>query len=96
MIWLIHNFWCDTKMVCWASGNYSNPFWVGRGVTQSGPLSAKLFNIVVDTVAQEWMHALREENNLGEAKVGPLIVTFFANFYVDNTYLASQDSDFLQ
>jgi hypothetical protein len=42
-------------MVCRASGYYGQPFKAGRGVTQCGPLSAKLFNIVVDAVVREWM-----------------------------------------
>jgi hypothetical protein len=52
---LIHHFWDEVQMVCCASGNYGVPFKAGRGVTQGGPLSAKLFNILVDAVAQEWL-----------------------------------------
>jgi hypothetical protein len=51
---LIHHFWDDTQMVCHASGNYDVPFKAGQGVTQGGPLSAKLFNIPVDVIAREW------------------------------------------
>jgi hypothetical protein len=40
-------------MVCCASGNYGGPFCAGQGVTQGGPLSTKLFNILVDTVVRE-------------------------------------------
>ncbi len=50
MVWLIHNFWWDTTMVCRTLGNYGGPFCAGGGVTQGGPLSAKLFNILVDAV----------------------------------------------
>jgi hypothetical protein len=42
-------------MVCRASGNYGVPFKAGRGMTQGGPQSAKLFNLLVDTVTQEWI-----------------------------------------
>ena len=52
---LIRYFWDKAQMVCRASGNYGVPFKAGRGVTQGGPLSAKLFNILVDAVAQEWL-----------------------------------------
>ena len=55
MIRLIQNFWCNAVLVCRASGNYSMPFQAGRGVTQGGPSSAKLFNILVDAVAREWL-----------------------------------------
>ena len=47
-------------MVCRTSGNYGEPFQAGRGITQGGPLSAKLFNILVDAVAREWMREVQE------------------------------------
>jgi hypothetical protein len=50
MVWLIRNFWRDATMVCRLSGNYGGPFRAGGGVTQGGPLSAKLVNILVDAV----------------------------------------------
>jgi hypothetical protein len=52
---LIRPFWDEAQMVCRASGNYGVPFKAGRGVTQGGPLSAKLFNLLVDAVAREWL-----------------------------------------
>ena len=45
MVRLIRNYWRDAIMVCRASGNYGQPFKACRGMTQGGPLSAKLFNI---------------------------------------------------
>jgi hypothetical protein len=56
MIRLICNFWANATMVCRASGYYGRPFFVGRGVTQDGPLSAKLFNVLIDAVARESLH----------------------------------------
>ncbi len=50
MIWLIRGHWRDAIMVCRAAGYYGKAFKDSRGVTQGGPLSATLFNIVVDTV----------------------------------------------
>ena len=47
---LIRHFWDEANNVCRASGNYGTPFKAGCGVTQGGPLSAKLFNIMVDAV----------------------------------------------
>ncbi len=44
---LIRHFWDKATNVCRASGNYGTPFKAGRGVTQGGPLSVKLFNVVV-------------------------------------------------
>ena len=96
MIRLIHNFWRNAVVVCRASGNYSTPFQAGRGVTQGRPLSAKLFNILVDAVAREWMWILWDESELEEEAIKQLMATFFAIFYVDDAYLASRDLEFLQ
>ena len=35
-------------------GNYGPPFKVVCRVTQGGPVSAKLFTIMVDVVGKEW------------------------------------------
>jgi hypothetical protein len=96
MIRLIRNFWCNAVLVCKASGNYGVPFQAGRGVTQGGPLSAKLFNILVTVVAREWLRILRDVSELEEEAIELLLATFFAIFYVDDVYLASRDPDFLQ
>jgi hypothetical protein len=63
---------------------------------QGRPLSAKLFNILVDAVAREWVRQLREESELEEAVIIELMAVFFAIFYVDDTYLALQDPEFLR
>ena len=88
---LIRNFWDTAINVCWASGNYGRPFQAGRGVTQGGPLSARLFNILVDAVIREWMRLMRETLNIGlrEEEREALLVALFAIFYVDNSYIAS-------
>jgi hypothetical protein len=96
MVWLVRNFWKEATMVCRASGNYSEPFQAGRGVTQGGPLSPKLFNILVVAVARECMRELQGGSELNEAETDQLMPSFFAIFYVDDAYLASWDPDFLQ
>ncbi len=63
---------------------------------QGRPLFAKLFNILVDAVAREWVRQLQEESELEEAVITELMAVFFAIFYVDDVYLASQDPEFLQ
>jgi hypothetical protein len=55
---LIRGFWCNTIMVCHVAGNYGTAFKAGRGITQGGPLSAKLFNILVDAVVHKWVRLL--------------------------------------
>jgi hypothetical protein len=74
------------------------PFRAGRSVTQGGSLSPKLFNILVDTVAREWLHELWEKSSevMVEEELEQPMATFFAIFYVDNAYLALRDPDFLQ
>ena len=65
-------------------------------MTQGGPLSAKLFNILVDAVARKWLRQLMEDGDYKEAKLDEFLATFFAIFYVNNAYLALQDAEFLQ
>jgi hypothetical protein len=96
MIRLIQNFWANATMVCRASVNYGMSFQAGRGITQGGPLSAKLFNVLVDAIAWEWLQELREGSALELDKIDCLMATFFAIFYVNNAYLASRNPDFLQ
>jgi hypothetical protein len=83
-------------MVCPAAGNYGTAFKAGRGVTQGGPLSAKLFNILVDAVVHKWIRQLEEDRDYEEGELAALTSTFFANFYVNNAYLASRDAGILQ
>jgi hypothetical protein len=83
-------------MVCQASVDYGTPFQAGSGITQGGPLSAKLFNVLVDAVAREWLRELREGSALEPDKIDRLMATFFAIFYVNDAYLASRDPEFLQ
>jgi hypothetical protein len=61
---LIHYFWDEATNVCCASGNYGTPFKMGHGVTQGVPLSAKLFNVMVDAVVREWLQILKDESGL--------------------------------
>jgi hypothetical protein len=65
-------------------------------MTQGGPLSAKLFNILVDAVAREWLRILWDESELEEEAIEMLMATFLAIFYVNDAYLASRNPDFLQ
>jgi len=94
----ICNFWDEATNVCRASGNYGTPFKASRGVTQGGPLSAKLFNIMVNAVVREWMRLLREEleMEMEEEELDEMMETLFAIFYVDDVYIALRDPVFLQ
>ena len=62
---LICNFWDQASFVCRAQGRYGRPFKAGRGVTQGGPLSPKIFNVMVDAIVREWLRqVLGEEYKL--------------------------------
>ncbi len=67
-------------MVCYALCNYGTPFKVGCGVTQGSPLSAKLFNILINAVPREWIQDLQEDGVYEEEGLAHLMVTFFAIF----------------
>ncbi len=93
---LICNF-CDLAMnVCWVKGNYGSPFKAGRGVNQGGPLLAKLFNILVNTLVWEWMRLMRAKINDTDGNLAKRIAGLFVVFYVDDGYIASRDAEFLQ
>jgi hypothetical protein len=96
MLRLIRNFWETATNVCRAKGNYGRPFKAGRGVTQGGPLSAKLFNILVDAVVREWMRLMRETLDDSDGQLAIRVKELFAIFYVDDGYIASRDAKFLQ
>jgi hypothetical protein len=96
MIRLIRGYWRDAIMVCQAAGYYGAAFKASRCVNQGGPLSTKLFNILVDAVVWEWMRQLELDGDYDEEQAAELMATFFAIFYVDDAYLASRDVGFLQ
>jgi hypothetical protein len=89
MLHLIRNFLSSVTNVCWAKGNYGRPFKAGRGVTQGGLLSAKLFNIVVSAVVLEWMRMMHTTIDNADGNLAKCIAGLFAVFYVDDGYIAS-------
>ena len=80
-------------MVCRAGGYYDKePFKAGRGVTQGGPLSPRVFNIMVNAIICEW---LRVEVGIEAAEKGPRrkCSEFLAEFYADNGIIANREPD---
>ncbi len=65
-------------------------------MTQGGPLSAKLFNNVVNAVVHEWMRLMHEMINEAEGDLVGRIQGLFMAFCIDNGYIASRDAEFLQ
>jgi hypothetical protein len=96
LVCLVQTYWRDGIMVCRASGYYGTPFKASRGVTQGGPLSAKLFNILVDAVVREWFWQSQESGEYKEDELSEMMTMLFAIFYVNDAYLASWDAGSLQ
>ncbi|KAL9183027.1 hypothetical protein ACHAXT_004814 [Thalassiosira profunda] len=92
---LIKCFWDNALLVCRASGVYGKPFRAGRGVTQGGPLSPKLFNILVDAIVREWLTLLVGSDAV-EGISAELMRTILAICYADDAFLASRDPEELQ
>ena len=92
---LIMFFWDNALLVCRASGRYGTEFQANHGVTQGGPLSPKIFNIMVDAIVREWLWETMGEEaaNMG---VGAAVRIFAALFYVNDQYIAFTDLEKLQ
>ncbi|EJK57216.1 hypothetical protein THAOC_22766 [Thalassiosira oceanica] len=71
------------------------PFKASRGVTQGGPLSPKIFNIMVGAIVRKWicqlLYKVREETELSDSVAEPLntLSILLALLYADNAYIAS-------
>ena len=65
-------------------------------MTQGGPLSAKLFNILVDAVVREWMRLMHETLDDSGGQLTVRVKELYAIFYVDDGYIALRDAEFLQ
>ena len=50
MLRLIKHFWDKAELACRAEGKFGRIFKTLRGVTQGGPLSPKMFNVLVDAI----------------------------------------------
>ena len=96
---LLTNFWENAELVCKAGGYYNREsFRAGRGVTQGGPVSPRIFNILVDAVVRDWLWQLIDEgkedvvaNGLGE-----WAQYLLADFYADDALIQCQEADVLQ
>ena len=78
-----------------AGGSYGRRFRAGRGVTQGGPLSPCLFNLIVDAVVREWLRQVLGDD-VARGEMGMEIRRLLTAFYVDDGVLASTDPVFLQ
>lgn len=98
MLGLIERYWEEAELVCRSEGNFGRPFKAGRGVTQSVPLSAKIFNILVDAVVRKMLRRLYGDDaaRYGVGTLEELVRAFLVLFYVDDGYIAGRDPEVLQ
>ena len=87
---LIKYFWDNADLVCRASGNYGKPFKAFRGVTQGGPFSPRIFNVMVDAVVREWIRQVFGED-AAQHGYGMLVRTLLAIFYADDAFITGRD-----
>ena len=82
-------------LVCRAGGRYGTPFQAFRGVTQGGPLSPRIFNVMVDAVVRAWISQMLGAE-AAEHGYGEELRKILAIFYTDDALLASRDPALLQ
>jgi hypothetical protein len=95
MLRLIEFFWENAELVCRANGRFGEPFKAHRGVTQGGPVSPKIFNIMVDAIVREWIRILVGDEAASDG-LKDAIRLLLAIFYADDGYIASRDKHQLQ
>ena len=70
-------------------------FSAGRGITQGGPFSPRIFNVVINAVVWEW---LRQTLGVEVARraLGDLARTILVVFYADDGVLSARCPEWLQ
>ena len=95
MLHLIETFWENAELVCRANRRFGKPFKAQRGVTQGGPVSPKIFNIMVDAIVREWISQLVGDEAVSTG-LKDAIKILLAIFYADDGYIASRSKEQLQ
>ena len=92
---LIERFWALALLVCKAGGYFGAPFKALRGVTQGGPLSPRIFNLIVDAVIREWLRQVLGKRVAADG-IETQIRLLLAAFYADDGLVQSRDPEFLR
>ena len=95
LIRLLRFFWDNAELVCRAGGCFGTPFKSYRGVTQGGPFSPRIFNIMVDAIVREWLRQVLGEE-VAKSGVGSQIREFLVAFYADDGLIQARCPDMLQ
>ncbi len=95
LIRLLSHFWAEAKVACCTGGYYGSVFSAGCGVTQGGPFSPRICNVVVDAVVREWLcQSLGKE--AARHGLGDLVKTIMVAFYADDGVLSARCPEWLQ
>ena len=92
---LLRYFWEHAELVCRAGGCYGKPFKSHRGVTQGGPFSPRIFNVMVDAIIREWLRLVLGEE-VAKSGLGERIRQFLVAFYADDGLIQSYRPGLLQ
>ena len=92
---LLKTYWHCLTMVAWAGGYYGKYFRGERGVIQGDPLSATIFNVVVDAFVRHWVQGVVEEAE-ARGELGQEGRHQAALFYADDVMVASLEPVWLQ
>ena len=89
LIQLLTHFWAEAKLACRTGGYYGSVFSAGCGITQGGPFTPRIFNVVIDAVVREWLCQLlgKEAERHG---LGDLVKTKRVAFYADDGVLSAR------
>ena len=80
-------------MAAKVGGHYGTTFQRQCGVTQRGPLSPKIINVVVDTVIRNWVTVVRDpQDGAGQEVLGTSIQALLALFYAKDGLVSSPES----
>jgi hypothetical protein len=87
---LIILFWERAQLICKADGYFGRVFKAKRGVTQGGPLSPTIFNVMVDAVVRAWMIEIDGVMEIADMR------RLLACFYADDRLIVAHDPALLR
>ena len=95
MLRLIKFFWTMHCLYAEPRGPYGKEFQACRGITQGGPLSPKLFNIMVNAIVRVWLRLVLGEE-ASTTRIRAAVRLNVALFYADEGCIASTYPEKLQ
>jgi hypothetical protein len=88
---IIKRFLSHTKLVCCTGGWYGDLLTAYHGVTQGGPLSSLIFNVVVGVVIREWLRQMLDKGAACDGLAMKQSAPQMVSFYVDDGVFSARD-----